>query len=278
MAWLDDVSTAIKVDQTVDCMNLATDAVAYRNDRIVVRTSALNPSVKQTVNFTLNGMYGGNQNYVGAIERITFPPAPAGPAFVDVVSVTLLPRPGSSGPHDILGLARHLRNDSNKIASPDYAYINNGPYTHYFPQGYPEKTSNLTPPRTNLTPQGAPAGAGLPIGTGVRIHVDDTGLFAADPVNLPTTTQLTSSDNDLVNQVQNGPFMVDWPAAGHAQAIDGVITTRGSGVGDRGRSNQRPHRAGHRRVRGPSDCIVVALPDAPQLPQHPRQRIWQRGV
>jgi hypothetical protein len=227
MAWLDDVSTAIKVDQTVDCMNLATDAVAYRNDNIVMRTSAANNSITGTINNTLHGMYGppNNFNYVGSIERITFPPPPAGPAFVDVVSVTLVPRPGSA-PHDILGLARHLRNDSGKIASPNYAYVNNGPYTHYFPKGYPKKmTDPLTPPRTNLTPQGAPIGAGLKIGTGVKIHVDDTGLFAADPVNLPTTTQLSSADNDLVDQVFNGPFMVDWPAAAHAQAIDGVITT-----------------------------------------------------
>jgi Subtilase family len=226
MAWLDDVSPAIKVDQTTDCMFNATDAVGYRNDRIVVRTSASNNSIKGTINSTLHGMYGPpNINYVGPIERITFPPPPSGPAFVDVVSVTLLPRTGSSGPHDILGLARHLRNDSGNKASPDYTYINNGPYSHYFPKGYPKWTAAVTPPRTNLTPQGAPVGAGLKIGTGVKIHVDDTGLFAADPVNLPTTTQLTSADNDLVDQVNNGPLMVDQPAAGHAQAIDGVLTT-----------------------------------------------------
>ena len=134
-----------------------------------------------------------------------------------MVSVTLLPRP-SGAPHDILGLARHLRNDSGKIASPDYAFTFYGPYTHYFPYGYPTKISTLTPPRTNLTPNGAPVGAGLKIGTGVRIHVDDTGLFAADPVNLPTTTQLTADDNDLVNRVNNGPLMVDFPAAGMPRA------------------------------------------------------------
>jgi hypothetical protein len=223
MAWLDDVSPAVKVDQSANCMAGATDAVAYRNDRIVVRTSALNPAVTATVNLTLNGMYGGVHNYVGPIERITFPLPPAGPAITDVVSVTLLPRPGGA-PHDILGLARHLRNDSGKMASPDYAENFYGPYTHYFPYGYPKKISTLTPPRTNVTPNGAPGGAGLKIGTGVRIHVDDTGLFAADPVNLPTTTQLTVDDNDLVNQVANGPLMVDFPPAGHAEGIDGVIT------------------------------------------------------
>jgi Subtilase family len=224
MAWLDDVSPAIKIDQTNNCMAGATDAVAYRNDRIVVRTSALNPSVKTTVNFTLNGMYGGTHDYVGPIERITFPIPPAGPPIVDVVSVTLKPRP-SGAPHDILGLARHLRNDSGKIASPDYANTYDGPYIHYFPKGYPKKIPSLTPPRTNVTPNGAPGGAGLKIGTGVRIHVDDTGLFALDPVNLPTATQLTSDDNDLVNRVNNGPSMIDFPGGGHGQGITGVVTT-----------------------------------------------------
>ena len=224
MAWLDDVSPAITVDQSNNCMAGATDAVAYRNDRIVLRTSATNPAVTTVVNNTLHTMYGNNVNYVGPIERITFPTPPAGPAIIPVVSVTLLPRPGGAH-HDILGLARHLRNDSGKIASPDYGLTYDGPYTHYFPYGYPEKISALTPPRNNVTPNGAPVGAGLKIGTGVRIHVDDTGLFAADPVNLPNTTQLTSDDNDLVNRVANGPQMVDFPAGGHAEGIDGVLTT-----------------------------------------------------
>ena len=169
-------------------------------------------------------MYGNNVNYIAPIERITFPTPPAGPAIVPVISVTLLPRPGGAQ-HDILGLARHLRNDSGKIASPDYTFSYYGPSTHYFPYGYPTKISALTPPRTNLTPNGAPVGAGLKIGTGVRIHVDDTGLFAADPTNLPTTTQLTNDDNDLVNRVANGPSMVDFPGGGHGEAIDGVLTT-----------------------------------------------------
>ena len=218
MAWLDDVSPAVTIDQSTGCMAGATDAVAYRNDRIVLRTSVANPAVTATVNTTLNGMYGGNLNYVGPIERITFPTPPGGPAIVDVVSVTLMPRP-SGAPHDILGLARHLRNDSGKIASPDYAFSYYGPYVHYFPYGYPTKISALTPPRTNLT------SAGLKIGTGVKIHVDDTGLFAVDPVNLPTTTQLTADDNDLVNRVNNGPLMIDFPAGGHGEGIDGVLTT-----------------------------------------------------
>jgi hypothetical protein len=47
MAFLDDVSPAITVDRTTNCMpgstvgaTQSTDAVAYRNDRVVLRTSA----------------------------------------------------------------------------------------------------------------------------------------------------------------------------------------------------------------------------------------------
>ena len=229
MAWLDDVSPAITIDQSTNCMAGATDAVAYRNDRIVLRTSASNNSVQTTINNTLHTMYTTGIDYAGPVERITFPTPPGGPAIVPVLSVTLLPRVGGV-PHDILGLARHLRNDSAKIASPDYAETFDGPYTHYFPFGYPENVAALTQPRGILTPNGAPVGAGLKIGTGVRIGVDDTGLFAVDPINLPTTTQLASTDNDLVNLVNNGPKMVDAPPAGHGQAISGVLTTVAPGA------------------------------------------------
>ena len=191
MAWLDDVSPAIAVDHSTDCMAGATDAVAYRNDRIVVRTNASNNSVTTVVNNTLHGLYGNGIDYAGPIERITFPTPPGGPAIVPVLSVPLHPR-GGGLQHNILGLARNLRNDSAKIASPDYAQTSDGPYTHYFPFGYPEKTTSLTPPRANLT------SGGLKIGSGVQVMVTDTGLFALDPINLPTTTKLSNADNDLV--------------------------------------------------------------------------------
>ncbi len=223
MAWLAAVSPAVTVDQSTNCMAGATDAVAYRNDRIVLRTTASNASVTTTVNNTLHAMYGTAVNYVGPIETITFPTPPGGPAIVPVVSVTLLPRGGGLH-HDILGLARHLRNDSGKIASPDYAETFDGPYTHYFPYGYPEKTSALATPRNTRTP------SNQKVGTGVKIEVYDTGLFASDPTNLPTTTKLSSTDNDLVDLVNNGTKMVDFPAAGHGQGISGVLTTVAPGA------------------------------------------------
>src|SRR4029078_7417408 len=57
MAWLDAVDPAITVDQATNCMDGATAAVAYRNDRIVLRTSASNATAAGVVNAKLNQMY-----------------------------------------------------------------------------------------------------------------------------------------------------------------------------------------------------------------------------
>jgi hypothetical protein len=226
MAWLDAVDPAITVDQSANCMAGATDAVAYRNDRIVLRTGANDVSVRNTVNFKLNQMYGGATfNYVGPIERITFPNTPpANTPVVPVLSVTLVPRTGGA-PHDILGLARRLRSESGQIAGPDYAYTPSGPYGHYWPMGYPQKISTLTPPRTNLIPLTA-----NPIGTGTKVEIYDTGLAPTTVNELPTTTKLASTDNELLDVVNNGALMVDYPHASHGKAIAGVITTIAPGT------------------------------------------------
>jgi Subtilase family len=222
MAWLDAVDPAIKIDQSTDCTATATDAVAYRNDRIVLRSSANDMSVKNTVNFKLNQMYGGPAfNYVGGIERIKFPNTPPlNTPVVDVLSVTLVPRPGSSVLPDVLVLARRLRHESAQIASVDYTLTPSGPYGHYWPEGPPIKTSTLTSSRTSLVPPIA-----TPIGTGVKVGVYDTGLAPTLPGELPTTTQLSANDNELLDVVSNGNKMVDYPHGAHGKAIAGVITT-----------------------------------------------------
>ncbi|MEP7112174.1 MAG: S8/S53 family peptidase [Ilumatobacteraceae bacterium] len=221
MAWLDAVDPAIQIDQSNNCMAGATDAVAYRNDRIVLRSSASATSAKNTVNLKLNQMYGGPAfNYVGGIERITFPNTPPlNTPVVDVLSVTLVPRPGGA-PHDILGLARRLRHESGQIASPDVALTPSGPYGHYWPDGPPIKTSTLTQPRTGLVPP-----IMTPIGTGVKVEIYDTGLAPTVPGELPTTTKLSANDNELLDTVSNGPKMVDYPHGAHGKAIAGVIST-----------------------------------------------------
>ncbi|MBK5333271.1 MAG: S8/S53 family peptidase, partial [Ilumatobacteraceae bacterium] len=226
MAWLDDVDPAITVDQSNKCMAGATDAVAYRNDRIVLRTSANDASVKTTVNTKLNLMYGGGPiNYVGPIERITFPNTPpANTPVTPVLSVTLVPRP-SGLPHDIVGLARRLRQESHVPSSPDYALTPEGPYGHYWPDGFPAKISTLTPPRTNLVPLTT-----NPIGTGVKVEIFDTGLAPTTASELPTTSKLASTDNELIDIVDNGPSMADYPAVAHGKAIAGTIYTTAPGA------------------------------------------------
>jgi hypothetical protein len=226
MAWLDDVDPAITIDQSNKCMAGATDAVAYRNDHIVMRTTANDASVKSTLNTKLHLMYGGPSiNYVGPIERITFPNTPpANTPVTPVLSVTLLPRP-SGLPHDVVGLARRLRSESHIPSSPDYAVTPEGPYGHYWPKGYPEKISTLTPPRTNVVPLTSNL-----IGTGVKIQIDDTGLAPTTPAELPTTSQFSSNDNELIDVVNNGPLMADNPAVGHGKAIAGTIYTTAPGT------------------------------------------------
>jgi Subtilase family len=226
MAWLDAVDPAIKIDQSTNCMAGATDAVAYRNDRIVLRSGANDVTAKNTVNFKLNQMYGGGPiNYVGAIERITFPNTPpANTPVVPVLSVTLLPRP-SGAPHDILGLARRLRHESAQVAGPDYALEPSGPYGHYWPQGYPQKISTLTQPRGNLIPLTA-----NPIGTGVKVEIYDTGLAPTTASELPTTTMLSPTDNEILDAVNNGPLMVDYPHGAHGKSIASTIMTIAPGT------------------------------------------------
>jgi Subtilase family len=232
MAWLDDVSPAITIDRSTNCMpgatpmaTQSTDAVAYRNDRIVIRSGASNPTVAGIVDSKLDTMYSTPGHvYVGPIERITFPTPPGGAAITPVLSVTLLPRPGGL-PHQIVALARRLRSESGTIGSPDYAYTPSGPYSYYWPYGYPQKTSTLTTPRNNVVP-----GTSNLIGSTIKTELYDTGLAAPNPTDLPTTTKLSSTDDEQPNIVNNGAKMVDYPHAFHGTAIAGVLTTIAPGM------------------------------------------------
>jgi hypothetical protein len=101
-----------------------------------------------------------------------------------------------------------------------------GPYSYYWPNGYPERVMAPTAPRVTTTPGGAP------VGTGVRVWVADTGLAARAPGVLTNTTPLTSADNELPNRVANqgDPKFADYPHAGHLLAIAGSTTVTAPGV------------------------------------------------
>jgi len=223
MAWLDATDPAMVIDQSANCMAGATDAVAYRGDRIVVRTGASNNATRAAINSRLNLIYGtpAGTNWVVSIERITFPVVPPATVITPVLVGTLVPRPGGA-PHDILGLARRLRSESHVVAGPDYALVPSGPYSFFWPKGYPEKVNALTPPRSNLTP------GGQPIGTGVKVDVYDTGLVNPNGgPPLTNVTKLDPGDNELAAGTDQ---MVRYPAAGHGRAIAGVLNVIAPGA------------------------------------------------
>jgi hypothetical protein len=158
MAWLDAVDPAITVDQSANCMAGATDAVAYRNDRIVLRTNAANATAANVVNAKLNQMYGTTGvPYTGAVERITFPNTPpANTPVTPVLSITLTPRPGGL-PHDILGLAQRLRHESMQSLPPT-ARAPSGTCSHYWPNGYRPRSAHAqtTNPDSRARARSAP--------------------------------------------------------------------------------------------------------------------------
>ncbi len=225
MDWLADVSPAVTVDQSNECMVGATDPVAYRNDRIVLRSSTSNANVTVLVNARLNAMYGTvGTPYVDAVERITFPKTPpANASVVPVLSVSLNARPGGAA-HQIVRMARLIREQDGIPTAPDYVMTPSGPYNFFWPNGYPQKIAALTPPRTNLTT------VGQPVGSGVKVEVLDTGLAPLAAGELPTTYALTTADQEMIDIVANGSRMIDYPHGGHGKAIAGIIFTIAPGA------------------------------------------------
>jgi hypothetical protein len=223
--WVDEVDPATVVDQSADCMAGATDVVFYRGDRIVMRSGISDAAAKTAVNNALNGIYGGlPKTWATTVERITFPQPPSGPGIKPVLSVSLKPR-SDGAPHPVVRLARALRHEPGIETSPDYVTVSSTPYSFFWPKGYPKPVANVTPPRTNVTPAGMPAGTpgGLPVGTGITLAVFDVGLADRAAGVLPNVSTLANVDRELIDV--NGDIIVDYPPAGHGLAIGGVIST-----------------------------------------------------
>ena len=225
MAWIANTDPSMVIDQSAGCMAGATDAVAYRGDVIVLRSSMTDPAATALIEGRLSTLYAtGAYPWVSAIERISFPPiSPPGPASATVLSITLRPRPDGKD-HDILRLARSLRGDPGTEASPDYVMTPSGPYSYFWPNGAPEKIDELTPPRVPIDPNDGP------IGTGTKVEIYDTGGRPSLPGEPTNSTMLANRDLEFVNILANGPHMADYPHAFHATAIAGVIATIAPGV------------------------------------------------
>jgi hypothetical protein len=68
------------------------------------------------------------------------------------------------------------------------------------------------------------------IGTGVKVEIYDTGLAPTTASELPTTTMLSPTDNEILNAVNNGPLMVDYPHGAHGKSIASTIMTIAPGT------------------------------------------------
>jgi hypothetical protein len=193
------------------CMGTTPQALAYREDRIVVSTSLSNAAARTLVNSTLNAHHRHDVR-AGAVERITFPQPTTGPAVLPILSITLTTSGDSPAP--IVDLARWLHSGGT-TASPDYALSPTGGPIGMWPEGSPVPVppSELPAPRTN----GGPA-----IGTGVTIWLYDTGQAPPAQSNPPpNVSRLTTADKEIVDG--NGDGMADLYFTGHSTAIGGVL-------------------------------------------------------
>ena len=226
MAWLDDVSGAMKIDATSTCASGTPTSVAYRNDRVVVRTWTDTVTIGNQVDAIFDTMYGAGA-YISSVETIHYKAPPGQPDTAPLLSVNLVPR--ASG-YDVVQASRLMRSLHGETTSPDYALTPSAPYSHYFPNGAPEPYAGALVQRANLTPIGAPI-PNVTVGTGVKVFVYDTGLAAKAVNELPNVTVFQSIDDDRPNADKSGdPKLVDQPAAGHGKAISGVISTIAPGA------------------------------------------------
>jgi hypothetical protein len=216
----DDVSAALSsawgpglaVDDSsaTRCIGATPQVLAYRDDRIVVRSSLINAAITAEVGQALADL--GRSATVASVERITFPPPLSGAPITPVVSVTFV-RP-SGEPLPIVALARRLHHRGVvDDESPDYALSPSSGPTLMWPAGFPSPAPSLPPTRPSTA------------GAGVNIVVFDSGLASpTQSLHPANVVRLTSQD---VESVDTRPTdgIVDLYFGGHGVAIAGVIAT-----------------------------------------------------
>ena len=189
----------------------APQPLAYRNDRIVLRTTQSNSDAQTAVRQALNHI-GAPGIGVGAVERISFPAPEGGEPVVPVLSVTLDNR--TDGPTPVVALARHLRGHHGSVAGMDYLGSPSGGPTGMWPFGFPKPATTLPVARA----------AGL--GAGITIAVYDTGVAPAGQVTRPSNaSRLTPGDTETLDGDVPPDGTVDLYYGGHFTAISHVLAT-----------------------------------------------------
>lgn len=201
-------------NQVTGCMGTDPEPVAYRTDRIVLRTSMGEPAAERLVQAAL----GATAEVTGS-ETIAPPYGDDG--ITPVVWVSFEPPPGQTVP--IVALARKLRLHPVP-ASPDYLVSasddpDDGP-SEWWPGGPPEAITpdQLQPPRDPL------------FGSGIRVLAYDVGVPSRqESIWPPNLSRLTQADVEVLDARE--PFgEVDLYSKGHTLPIASVIATIAPGA------------------------------------------------
>jgi Subtilase family len=199
------------------CMTNNPEEVAYRTDRVVLRTWLTPQAARNEVVAALQTINPAAQV---TVEPLVNPPLPGPITPVLVASLTT----PSGGPVPIVRLARKLRHEHELPASPDYLLAPSSGPSGMWPNGYPKPIKDLTPPR-QASP-GAPS-----IGSGIEIMLYDTGLAPLTQSSPPANvSQLTSGDVETLDATVPPDQIVDLYYGGHTVAIAGVIATIAPGA------------------------------------------------
>ena len=223
--WVDEVDPATVVDQSARLHGRGErrGVLPRRPDRDAVRDVRRRRDGRPSTSPCMGSTAARSVSWATTVERITFPQPPSGPAIKPVLSVSLSPRPAMAARTRSVALARAPLGTSPGARQDLTTSSHRRRRTRRSGRTVPEgDLGSLTPPRTNVTP------AGLPIGTGTKIEVYDTGVAPRVPGVLPKVTTLASIDNELIDI--NGDGIVDYPAVGHGLAIGGVIATLAPGA------------------------------------------------
>ncbi len=207
IATLDDRTTP-----GTGCMTGPTaQPLAYRNDRVVLRTTRTDG--RAVVQAALNAIPGNGT--AGPPEVIQLPQTPPGPRpsarVVDLAPIVVVPVRSADGHVDILRLARRIVSSTGIPAAPDYFLSPTGP-VGMWPSGNPKGTGSLEAPRPDGT-----------LGHDTEVWVADTGLPDDTRAWAPKVERFSAADVERPDVVQPALDVVDLYFAGHTLAISGVL-------------------------------------------------------